>query len=349
MRRDRTLLYLTAALVILIAIGPVLPQWALSFVSVVLYLGIVVLGMALLMRTGLVSFGQGLYYCLGAYAAGATPVLIGLVESFGRSFPQPQWMPLRLVLNAFSGALRLIQTPFGPSDLLTMVLAGALLAVAVAAVLGLLLARYRGIFFAMLSLAFSMILYGLLVRTSELGSTDGFGLSVKSFAGIALSSHWARYTIYAFSAVTAFACAIALHRYSFSYRGRLAGAIRDNELRVEYMGASVRNVIHLNYIISAALAGVGGALMAATIGHVDPETTANWTTSGDFVFITILSGTGSVLAPFLGAGIFEAVRTFALQYVPNTWQMTLGITMLLVIMFLPDGLWSVFVRQRRSA
>ena len=101
-------------------------------------------------------------------------------------------------------------------------------------------------------------------------------------------------------------------------------------------------------LLLLALAGVGGALMAATIGHVDPETTANWTTSGEFVFIAILSGTGSVLAPFLGAGIFEAVRTFALQYFPNTWQMTLGITMLLVIMFLPGGLWSVFGLRRRS-
>jgi ABC-type branched-subunit amino acid transport system permease subunit len=311
-RRERTLPILSAALVVLLAVGPFLPQWALSFVSVALYLGIVVLGMALLMRTGLVSFGQGLYYCLGAYAAGT--------------------------LDHF----------YQISDLLLMAIAGALLPALVALVLGLLLAKYRDIFFAMLSLAFSMILYGLLVKTSALGSTDGFGLSVKTFAGVALGRHWVRYAICAFAAVLAAACAAAVHRYSSSHLGRLAGAIRDNELRVEYMGASVRRVIHLNYVIAAALAGIGGALMAATIGHVDPETTANWTTSGEFVFIAILSGTGSVLAPFLGAGIFEAVRTFALERFPNTWQMTLGVTMLLVIMFLPGGLWSVFRLQRRG-
>ncbi|MFN0314174.1 MAG: branched-chain amino acid ABC transporter permease, partial [Burkholderiales bacterium] len=76
-------------------------------------------------------------------------------------------------------------------------------------------------------------------------------------------------------------------------------------------------------------------------------TTAYWTTSGEFVFISIFSGTTSVFAPFLGAAIFEAVRTFALQYFPNTWQATLGITMLLVIMFLPGGIWSLF--QRKAA
>jgi len=313
MKLPGTPLLLVVALAVLLAIGLILPQWALSFVSVALYLGIVVLGMALMMRTGLVSFGQGLYYCLGAYAAGT--------------------------LDHF----------FKLSDLLLMVVAGALVAGVVAVILGFLLSKYRDIFFAMLSLAFSMILYGLLVKSSELGSTDGFGLSVKTFAGIAISAGAVRYTIYAFSAVLATLFAIGMHRYFNSHLGRLAGAIRDNELRVEYMGASVRRVIHLNYVISAVLAGIGGALMAGAIGHVDPETTANWTTSGEFVFIAILAGTGSVAAPFLGAGIFEAVRTFALQYFPNTWQMTLGITMLLVIMFLPGGLWSVFGLRRRSA
>src|SRR6185369_8942975 len=131
----------------------------------------VVLGMALLMRTGLVSFGQGLYYCLGAYAAGT--------------------------LDHF----------FSLSDLLLMVVAGALLAGVVAGILGLLLAKYRDIFFAMLSLAFSMILYGLLVKTSQLGSTDGFGLSVRTFAGIALGAR-TRYAIFAVAALLAFACAM---------------------------------------------------------------------------------------------------------------------------------------------
>jgi branched-chain amino acid transport system permease protein len=146
----------------------------------------------------------------------------------------------------------------------------------------------------------------------------------------------------------AFIAAFGMHRYLNSHTGRMAGAIRDNELRVEYMGASARNLIHLNYVISAALAGAGGALVGITIGHVDPEM-AFWTTSGEFVFIAILSGTGNVLAPFLGATIFETVRSFAYEYSPNTWQMVLGITMLLVIMFLPGGLWSIFTRKAGAA
>jgi branched-chain amino acid transport system permease protein len=306
--RDRTSTILLIALVALLAAGPFLPKWAMFLLNVSLSWGTVVLGMMLMMRTGLVSFGQGLYYCLGAYAAGV------------------------------------LHHTFGVGDILVMLVAGILVASAVAALLGLLLAKYRDIFFAMLSLAFSMILFGLLVKTSQLGSTDGFGLSAKTLAGAALAERWERYAVFATAVVVAFLSAFGMHRYLSSHTGRMAGAIRDNELRVEYMGASVRNVIHLNYVISAALAGAGGALMGITIGHVDPEM-AFWTTSGEFVFIAILSGTGSVLAPFLGATIFEGVRSFAYEYSPNTWQLVLGITMLLVIMFLPGGLWSVFTRR----
>jgi branched-chain amino acid transport system permease protein len=310
MALDRTTQILLAALVILLAAGPVLPGWAMFLLNVSLSWGTVVLGMLLLMRTGLVSFGQGLYYCLGAYAAGV------------------------------------LHHRYGIADIALMLVAGILVAALVAAVLGLLLAKYRDIFFAMLSLAFSMILFGLLVKTSELGSTDGFGLSVKSLAGLGLGTQrWERYAVYATAVVVAFVAALGMHRYLGSHVGRMAGAIRDNELRVEYMGASVRRVIHLNYVISAALAGAGGALVGITIGHVDPEM-AFWTTSGEFVFIAILSGTGNVLAPFLGATIFESVRSFAYEYFPNAWQMALGITMLLVIMFLPGGLWSIFTRRR---
>jgi len=307
---DRTTLVLVGALVALLVAGPFLPAWARFMLNVSLSWGTVVLGMMLLMRTGLVSFGTGLYYCLGAYAAGT--------------------------LHHF----------YGISDILVMLAASLLASAAVAAVLGFLLAKYRDIFFAMLSLAFSMILYGLLVKTSALGSTDGFGLAVKTFAGIPLGE-WERNALFSTTVVVAFVAAFGMHRYLSSHQGRLAGAIRDNELRVEYMGASVRRVIHVNYVISAALAGVGGGLVGITIGHVDPEM-AFWTTSGEFVFIAILAGTGNVLAPFLGATIFESVRSFAYEYSPNTWQLILGVTMLLVIMFLPGGLWSIFTRRKAA-
>jgi branched-chain amino acid transport system permease protein len=296
---------------LLLAAAPLLPKWAMSLGNVALCYGTVVLGMMLLMRTGLVSFGHGLYYCLGAYAAGTVDQIFKL------------------------------------PDMALMVGAGAVVTAAVAAILGLLLARYRDIFFAMLSLAFSMILYGLLVKTSALGSTDGFNISAKSIFGFAVADDSRRYAGFAITVVASMLAAFALNRYLRTHRGRLAEAIRDNELRVEYMGASVRATVHLHYVISAVLAGVGGALMAINIGHIDPEM-SYWPQSGEFVFIAILSGTGNVFAPLGGALVFETIRSFAYEYSPNTWQMVLGITMLVVMIFLPGGLWSLFVRRKAA-
>jgi branched-chain amino acid transport system permease protein len=292
--------------------APLLPQWALFLVTVSLAKGLVALGLLLLMRTGLVSFGQGLYFAIGAYAAGLATSTLGL------------------------------------ADAVPMVLVGSAAAAVIAAALGLLLARYRTIFFAMLSLAFSMILYGLLVKTPALGSTDGFNVAPRTVLGIPISSTLGRHGTYALAALFACAAALALDRYLRSRVGRLAPAVRDNELRVEYMGASPRNIVHLNLILAAAFAGAGGAITALAVGHIDPEM-AYWTTSGEFVFVAILSGTTSVAAPFAGAILLELLRSFAYEHAPNTWQLVVGTAMLAVILFLPAGLWSLFQRRRRPA
>jgi branched-chain amino acid transport system permease protein len=128
----------------------------------------------------------------------------------------------------------------------------------------------------------------------------------------------------------------------------MGDAIRQNEIRVEYLGASVRNLIHKVYVIAAAISGVGGVLTAIAVGHIDPDL-AYWTTSGEFVFVALLSGTANVMAPLVGAFLLELLRTYAFEYAPYTWQMILGATMLMVILFLPGGIWSISLRRRRES
>ena len=113
-----------------------------------------------------------------------------------------------------------------------------------------------------------------------------------------------------------------------------------------YLGVSARGTVHIAYIAAAKLAALGGVFTVLLIGHVTPEDTAYWTKSGEFVFVAILGGSGNVAAPFIAQTVFELVRTFALQYAPDAWQMLLGITLLLVILFLPGGLWSLADRLR---
>jgi len=298
-----------AVFVVLAIAGLWLPQWAMFIMTVAIARGLVVLGLLLLLRCGLVSFGQALFYCLGAYSAGA--------------------------LGRFLGV----------SDIFVQMLVGGALAGVAAFVIGFLLARYRGIFFGLLSLALSMILYGLLVKTEALGSTDGFNIPPSTLFGVRPGADWVRYAVMIAAAGVAALAALLVHRYLQTPLGRLAPAIKDNEIRVEYMGASARRAVHVKYVIAAVLAGIGGALAATTVGHIDPDM-AYWTSSGEFIFIAILAGTGNVLAPFVGALIYGAIHTMAYDLSPHTWQMSLGVALLVLIVFLPQGVWSLAGRLR---
>jgi len=306
----RTVPALACVLAALLVAGPLMPSWLVFLLTVAIAKGLVVLGLVVMMRAGLVSFGQGLYYGLGAYAAG------------------------------------LAANRLGVGDAIALVAIGGSVSALLGYLLGFMMARYREIFFAMLSLALSMILYGTLVRSAALGSTDGFNLPPPSFLGFAFDAQDGRILVYALTVVVAIGTAMALHRFVSSPAGVIGQAIQANEIRVEYLGASVAGVLHLTYVVGAAAAGVGGALIAIAAGHIDPDL-AYWTTSGEFVFVAVLSGTGHVAAPLLGMAVFEAIRSFAFQYSPYTWQMAVGLSMLAVILFLPAGLWSLFTRRRR--
>lgn len=292
-----------------LGLGALMPNWAMFLVTVGFAKGLVVLGLLVLWRTGLVSFGQGLFYGLGAYTVGLVPTHTGI------------------------------------RDIFLLVTLAVVVAAVTAFLLGFLLRLYRDIFFAMLNMAFSMILYGLLVKSETLGSTDGFNIVPASYFGYVPQGRSGLLALYAFAAVIVAASALLVAGYLRSMMGNLTTGIRDNELRVEYLGFSVRYAVHFKIVVAAALAGAGGAIAAIAIGHIDPEMVW-WIQSGEFVFVTILSGTGHVVAPFVGSIVFELLRSFALQYAPAIWQLIVGGALLLVIMFLPGGLWSLLGRSR---
>ena len=81
--------------------------------------------------------------------------------------------------------------------------------------------------------------------------------------------------------------------------------------------------------------------------HIDPQF-AYWTTSGEFVFVAVLAGYQSVAAVFVASVALELVRSFSNLYLPNTWQLVLGIFLLGVILFLPRGIGSLWIRNRRD-
>jgi branched-chain amino acid transport system permease protein len=312
MKLDKSLVVMLGVLVAIFAASPWIPQWILFIITLAGANGLVVLGLMLFMRLGLVSFGQALFFCAGAYTTGMLSLLLKV------------------------------------SDIFLLMVASGFIAGLLAYLLGFLLAKYRAIFFGLLSLAFSMILYGVLVKSETLGSTDGFTISGLTILGLAPDPTQMKIVLFGITVIVVMASLLFVNMVLKSPRGLLLTAIRDNEIRAEYMGASAKSTIHLIYVIAGVLSGFGGAIAAMVSGHIDPNMTF-WTTSGEFVFIAILGGIGSVSAPFIGALIFGVIQTVAYGYSPNTWQMTIGICLIAVILVLPDGLWSLMAKMRKKS
>ena len=310
MRFDKTEISLALIAIACVLFGFVSPGWLIFLLTIALSKALVVQGVVMQMRSGLVSFGQGLFYCIGGYTVG-----------MGGQF-------------------------FGIHDAIAALALGIAVAIVVAMILGLLLTRYRDIFFAMLSLAFSMILFGILVKSQELGSTDGFNVHNWTVFGWAPETGAdSQQTVFTMTILAGLVIAIMIHRYTKAGIGVICEAVRENEVRVEYLGLSPRWLLYGNYVAAASVSALGGGLTALATGHVDPEM-AYWTTSGEFIFIALLGGLGHVAAPFIAAIVFSVVRTYSIEFVPNTWQMILGFTLLGVIVFLPKGLWSLVSREK---
>ena len=233
----------------------------------------------------------------------------------------------------------------GVSDIFLLTLLSGAVCLVVGAVFGPLLSSYRGIFFAMLSLALSMVLYGSLSKMSFIGGTDGLNIGAPTFLGWAPEGRPLQTALYVYVVAIVVIAGTLMRIYFDSEQGLITLATRDNELRVEYLGASVRTIMAYNYIFGALLGGLGGTIAVLALGHVDPEF-AFWTTSGEFVFVAILAGYLSVPAVFVAAIILELVRSFSNLYFPNTWQLALGIFLLIVIVALPGGLGSLVGRRK---
>jgi len=311
--RGRAHLLLTLLPVIAVTLlGRALPTWTLSLATIAASNALVALGIVVLARTGNVSFGQGLLFAAGGYG------------------------------------VALIANGFGLTDAVVQMLIGAVCGGLLGLAVGPLIARYTGIFFGMLTLALSMVFYGVLLKTTMLGGSDGFNVGRPTLFGIRfVDTREADFMLYAVAVVTTGLAAIAAKILFRSELGLASLAVRENNLRVEYLGISANRVIAINFVIAAAFAGASGAFALMAQRHIDPQF-AYWTTSGEFVFIAVLAGYQSVSAVFVASLALELVRSFSNLYLPNTWQLVLGSFLLAVILFLPRGIGSLWTRERRK-
>jgi branched-chain amino acid transport system permease protein len=293
------------------------PFW-LPFVGGYTELGerIVVLGLAamsvnfLLGYTGVLSFGHAAYFGLGAYGAGMT---------------------IRYLVPSTSAGL----------------LVGMLVGTLAGALIGPLIIRLRGVYFAMVTIAFGQVFYFIAFRWNAVtGGDDGllgwtrlplnFGFTTIDILHNTRAFYYFILVIFAISVgVMAW-----LLRSPF---GRTLIAIRENERRARFLGIPVDRHIWLSWVISCCFVGVAGALYALLNNFVDPRA-LYWTQSGDFVIMAVLGGMRSFWGPLIGAAIFVLLQDYLSSQTQN-WMSFVGLFFVLVVLFFPRGILGAIRRK----
>ncbi len=285
-----------------------------ELVTKVMILAIFALSLDLLVGyTGLVSFGHAAFYGVGAYT-------LGLMA------PKYEAANLWLTLPA------------------AMLAAGA-----AALVVGVFVVRVKGIYFIMVTLAFAQMFYFVFHDTKFGRGSDGISMNFKPVAAIGgftpfdLGNTTHVYYVVFVLLVAVFVFLRTVLRSPF---GRALQGIRSNEHRMRSLGFPVYWYKLASFTLAGALAGLAGYLSALQFGFVNPEL-LSWHQSGNVLLMLILGGVGSLYGAVVGAFAFVALSEI-FQSLTRHWQLLLGGTIILLVIFLPGGLASVAGRFRRT-
>ena len=225
-------------------------------------------------------------------------------------------------------------------------------AVAVAAlaalVIGAISLRTRGVYFIMITLAFAQMMYYVFVSLKAYGGDDGLSLPGRSSIGLGVSLSndfvW-YYIVLALLALVLF----LLHRLLHARFGRVIEAIRENETRATAIGYPVYRYQLLCFVISGAIAGLAGALIANQTSYAGP-TLLHWVQSGTLMIMVILGGVGRFWGGPIGAAVLlvlEEVFSASPLLGPYAlhWQLPVGMILLAVVLFAPQGLAGAFAKR----
>jgi branched-chain amino acid transport system ATP-binding protein len=312
-QKYRPLLLASLALVVLPFVLPLLGL-SLNTGTMVVILAIATMGLNLCVGyTGLVSFGHGTWFGIGAYAAG----LIQL-HWFGGEI----WLPL----------------------LLSMVAVAIL-----SATTGVIILRRRGVYFSLLTLALAALTYTIAFRWSAVtGGEDGLGgLKRGSIATFSLDN---MLTYYITVALIGLGVLYALLRLARSPFGHVLMAIRENQLRATFQGYPVERYKLGIFVISAVVTGLAGALLGFQTYLVSAEA-VSVPFSGELLAMVVIGGMRSMLGPALGALFFILFRELFSIWTPN-WLLWFGLIFVAFVLYSPGGLvgiWATLSRRWRPA
>ena len=204
--------------------------------------------------------------------------------------------------------------------------------------------RTQGVYFIMITLAFAQMMYYLVVSFKAYGGDDGMSLPARSrigFLDMFNDTHFYYATLLACVAVLVLIARVLNARF-----GHVLQAIRENEVRMQSLGYAVFRYKLCAFIMSGALAGLAGALLANQSGFVSPAM-MQWSQSGMLMMMVILGGVGHLYGGVWGAIVFLLLEE-TLSHFTIHWQLGLGALLLMVVLLLPNGLTSALTHLRKE-
>jgi branched-chain amino acid transport system permease protein len=316
--------WLTIGAIVAIAALIVLPRFIGLYQTELLLYGLVfaiaALGFNLLLgSTGLLSFGHSAYFGVGAYTV------------------------------AF------VMRDLGVNSMELNILAGIVTSLLVSALFGYVCVRHTRIFFGILTLALSQVLWSLAFKFFWVtGGTDGIRVprdrltllgGLFDFKGAGAYEKFV-YTYYYYVLVLFVIAAVLMWVVVHSPFGKALQAIRDNEVRAGFVGIEVRRYRWFAFLISGVFTGVAGVLWVPLNGLVTPDILV-WTFSGEIVFMSVLGGFRTFTGPIVGAIVFNYLKVYAVassQY----WRLVLGLVLVILVIVLPAGIIGTLSRIWRK-
>jgi branched-chain amino acid transport system permease protein len=287
-----------AGLLAAVAAAPLFAgKYPVKLLEEILVWGVFAMSLDLLMGyAGMVSFGHSAFFGVGGYVA----------------------------------ALLLAQSPGLTAALVGPAVASAL----VALVIGAFSIRVSGVYFIMLTLAFSQMFFAVAFQAAWLGAEDGL-------VGVPRPAPWGldlgrAMSFHLYLVALAVLSAFALARIVRSPFGQVLAGIRDNEQRMEALGYPVGRYKLIAFVAAGTIAGLAGALYTQLVGSITPDAFL-WTTSGEALLMVIIGGAGTLGGPVLGAAAFILLQSLVSSYTER-WMLILGLTFILFVRFAPAGI-----------
>jgi branched-chain amino acid transport system permease protein len=309
----RSLAYAVPVALVLLVLPYIVTPYQTILMTYGLIMAIAALGFNLLLGyTGLLSFGHSAYFGLGAYAV-----------AFMVKYLHVSSMEL-------------------------FVIGGLIATLLVTAVFGCICVRYTRIFFAILTMALSQVLWSLAFKFFWVtGGTDGLRIPTPTILNglvtvpknkIAFLS----FSYYYYVLVVFVVCVALMWVIVHSPFGQALQAIRDNETRAAFLGVRVRWARWVAFMISGGFTGMAGILWAPLNGLTTPDI-LYWPFSGEIVFLTVLGGFGTFSGPIVGAVVFNYLKTYAVGLTVY-WQLLLGAVLIVLVLALPTGIMGALTR-----